>query len=205
MVGKEELISVVSAVSDIGAVDECLDFFQENWDTRNGKLAIAPLAFQKAVQRCRSSMEMALHENSKHCNAESWKYFTLMSIFSSLTGMLSLLALYLYIKIRDKIKKKKSLEKETKVLRQQGTSAWAAAATIGVGRQRMGFTQQEPVNFTKPKKEKKRMWKKEADVESANTHTPTAPTWKPGMPGYPYSGYGGFNTVIEEGDETEAE
>ena len=133
--GKEELISVVNAVSDIGAVDECLDIFQENWDTHNNKLVIAPLAFQKAVQRCRSSMEMALHENSKHCNAESWKYFTLMSIFSSLTGMLSLLALYLYIKIRDKIKKKKSLEKETKVLRQQGTSAWAAAATIGVGRQ----------------------------------------------------------------------
>ena len=50
--GKEELISVVSAVSDIGAVDECLDIFQENWDTHNNKLMITPLAFQKAVQRC---------------------------------------------------------------------------------------------------------------------------------------------------------
>ena len=199
--GNEELISVVSAVSDIGAVDACLDIFQENWNTHNNKLVIAPLAFQKAVQRCRSSMEMALHENSKNCNAESWKYFTLMSIFSSLTGMLSLLALYLYIKIRDKIKKKKSLEKETKVLRQQGTSAWAAAATIGVGRQRMGYTQQEPVNFAKLKKDKKK--KKDSDMESANA--PTAPTWKPGMPGYPYSSYSGFGGIIEEGEETELE
>ena len=38
--GKEELISVVTAVSDIGAVDECLDIFQENWDTHNNKLVI---------------------------------------------------------------------------------------------------------------------------------------------------------------------
>ena len=158
--GKEELISVVNAVSDIGAVDECLDIFQENWNTVNGKLAISPLAFQKAVQRCRSSMELALHENSKYCNAESWKYFTLMSIFSSLTGMLSLLAIYIYVKLREKIKRKKSLEKETKVLRQQGTSAWAAAATIGVGRQRMNYTQQDPANFAKPKKEKRKLWKK---------------------------------------------
>ena len=201
--GKEELISVVSAVSDIGAVDECLDFFQENWNSINGKLAISPLTFQKAVQRCRGTLELALHENSKHCNAESWKYFTLMSIFSSLTGMLSLLAIYIYVKLREKIKRKKSLEKETKVLRQQGTSAWAAAATIGVGRQRMNYNQQDPANFGKPKKEKRKMWKREENVESASN--PSAPTWKPGMPGYPYPGYGGFNTVIEEGDETEAE
>ena len=69
--GNKELISVISAMSDIGAVDACLDIFQENWNTQHDKLVIAPLAFQKAVQRCRSSMEMALHENSKNCNAES--------------------------------------------------------------------------------------------------------------------------------------
>ena len=200
--GNEELISVVSAVSDISAVDTCLDIFQENWSILNNKLVIAPLAFQKAVQRCRSSMEMALHENSKNCNAESWRYFTLMSIFSSLTGMLSLLSLYLYFKIRDKIRKKKSLEKETKVLRQQGTSAWAAAATIGVGRHRMEYAQQEPVNFTKPTKKDKR---KKKDVEAETTNSPTAPTWKPGMPGYPYSGYGGFGGIMEEEGDTELE
>ena len=49
--GTDELISVVSAVSDIGAVDACLDIFQENWSTHNNKLVIAPLAFQKVVQR----------------------------------------------------------------------------------------------------------------------------------------------------------
>ena len=203
--GDGELISVVSAMSEIGAVDECLNMFTENWNTLNNKLVITPLVLQKAVQRCRSSMELALHENSKSCNAEAWKYFTLMSIFSSLTGMLSLLALYLYFQIRDKIKKKKSLEKETKVLRQQGTSAWAAATTIGVGRQRMGYSQQEPANFSnfmRPKKDKTKK-KKETDVETASS--PTAPTWKPGMPGYPYSGYSGFGGIAEEGDETEIE
>ena len=97
--GNEELISMISVADDIGAVDTCLDIFQESWTTSNNKLVIAPLAFQKAVQRCRSTMELTLHDSTKNCNAESWRYFTLMSIFSSLTGMLSLLSLYLYIKI----------------------------------------------------------------------------------------------------------
>ena len=117
--GTEELISVAE---DFNAVDTCLGLFQESWTTSNNKLMISPLAFQKAVQRCRSAMELTLHDSTKNCNAESWRYFMLMSIFSSLTGMLSILSLYLYIKIRDKIRKKKSLDKETRVLRQQGTS-----------------------------------------------------------------------------------
>ena len=125
-----------------------------------------------------------------------------MSIFSSLTGMLSLLSLYLYFKIRDKIRKKKSLVKETKLLRQQGTSAWAAAASIGVGRQWMEYAQQEPVNFTKPAKKDKR---KKKDVEAEATNSPMAPTWKPGMPGYPYSSYGGFGGIMEEEGDTELE
>ena len=136
--GGEELIAVTD---DFNAVDTCLSLFQESWTLMNNKRMISLLAFQKAVQRCRSAMELTLHDNTKHCNAESWRYFTLMSIFSSLTGMLSLLSLYLYFKIQDKIRKKKSLEKETRVLRQQGTSVWAAAACIGGGRQRTEYTQ----------------------------------------------------------------
>ena len=63
-----------------------------------------------------SEPELTLHDNTNNCNVESWIYFTLMSIFSSLTGMFSLLSLYLYFKICENIKKK-SLEKETRVLR----------------------------------------------------------------------------------------
>ena len=167
---------------------------------------ISPLAFQKAVQRCRSAMELMLHDNTKSCNTETWRYFTLMLIFSSLTGMLSLLSLYLYIKIREKIRKKKSLEKETRVLRQQGMSAWAAAATIGVGRQRAEYTQQEPVILVKPAKKGKGKKKKLDDNEGETTTASTSnPTWKPGMPGYPYSGYGGFSGIAAEDGDMEFE
>ena len=121
------------------------------------KLTISPSTFKKVLQRCRNVMDLVLNNNTKQCSVQEWKYFTLMSIFSSLTGMLSLLSLYLYFKIREKIKKKKSLEKETRVLRQaQGTSAWAAAC-IG-GRRRADFVLQEPmIHQTKGKKK----WKED--------------------------------------------
>ena len=39
--GNEELISMISVADDIGAVDTCLDIFQEAWTTSKNKLVIA--------------------------------------------------------------------------------------------------------------------------------------------------------------------
>ena len=121
-----------------------------------------------------------------------------MSIFSSVMGMLSLLSLYLYFKIREKIKKKKSLKKEAWVLSQaQGTSAWAASC-IG-GRRRADFVLQEPV-IHQTKGKKKGKGKKTAD-SGGETSAPASPTWKPGMLGHPSPSYAGYPGVIAEEDE----
>ena len=89
------------------------------------------------------------------CSAAEWRYFTLMSIFTSLTGMLSLLSLYLYIKIRDKIKKKRSLKKEARVFR-QGQSSWAVACVGGWRRADFVFTEPMAQQPSKPKGEEER-------------------------------------------------
>ena len=109
----------VLAASQFNAADTCLGFFHESFSVVNQKLTITPVTYQRVIQRCRNVMDLALHNSTSDCNVESWKYFTLMSIFSSLTGMFPLLSLYLYFKICEKIKKKKSLEKETHMLRQE--------------------------------------------------------------------------------------
>ena len=115
--------TIIAAV-DFSTADTCAGFFHESGRIIDQKLVISSASFQQVIQRCRQVMELALHTSTQTCNAESWRYFMLMSIFSSLTGIFSLLSLYLYFKICEKIKKKKSLEKETHMQRQQqGTSA----------------------------------------------------------------------------------
>ena len=74
-------------------------------------------------------MDQTLHSNTKECSVAELRYFTLMSVFSSWTRMLSLLSLYLNFKICSYIKKKRLLQK--RVLQDQGTLLALAAAYIG--------------------------------------------------------------------------
>ena len=78
----------------------------------NSKVTISLASFHKAMQSCHSLFELALQNNTHECSTQEWCYFTLMSVFSSLSGMLSLLSLYLNFKICTYIKKKRGLEKE---------------------------------------------------------------------------------------------
>ena len=94
----------VTAVTNFNPMDICARFFAKAWTHSNQKLVLLPSGSHKSITACRNVVDLALQANTHECSANEWRYFTLMSIFSSLTGVLSLLSLYLYIKIQDKIK-----------------------------------------------------------------------------------------------------
>ena len=178
-------------LDEFNPIEACSKFFNEDWTINSARMTISQSAFQKAMNRCRGAMDLALRNSTKECSANEWRYFTLMSIFSSLSGMLSLLCLYLYFKIRAYITKKRGLEKETRVLR-QGHTTFAAAAIGGRRRTDIMF-HQEP--SSKGKGERKKWMKADNEVSTPG------PSWRPGMPGYPYP----MPKLDLGGEETEAE
>ena len=133
-------------------------------------------------------MGLALSTNNKECSAAECRYFTLMSIFSSLTGMLLLLSMYLYLKVRAYIKKKQGLEKETRVL-QQGQTSFAAACVGGRRRTDIMFQREpraSPSVFSKVKCKGKGQEHAKKEYMETEATLPTTSYLRPGMPGYPY-------------------
>ena len=180
--------SPILAVMEFSAVNTCLGFLSESWQHSSSKITISPAGFHKAVQSCCSMFDLVLQNNTRECRAQEWRYFTLMSVFSSLSGMLSLLSLYLYFKIHTYIKKKRGLEKEKRVF-WQGQSTWAAAC-VG-GRRRMDLVFPDPTVLQTPSSKGKKKGKGKK-VEDTLGEVPTASTltWKPGMPRASYQGAG---------------